>query len=149
VAQRTQVGHWEIDTVQGPGRACLVTTVERATGYAVIGKLEACTTEALVGRTTQLLQAQPHPVRTITADNGSEMTGYRYLERALGTRFYFTQPYCAWQRGSIEHLNGLIRRVYPKRTDFTPITQQDCTRIARQLNQRPRRRLGFRTPEEC
>ena len=149
VARRRQVGHWEIDTVQGRGRACLVTAVERATGYAVIGKLRACTTDALVGRLKALLGDQPHPVRTITADNGSEMTGYRSLERALQTRFYFTQPYSAWQRGSIEHLNGLIRRVYPKGTDFTPVTQQACTRLARLLNQRPRRRLGFRTPEEC
>jgi IS30 family transposase len=148
VERRTQRGHWELDTVQGAGRACLVTAVERVTGYAVIGKLEACTTAALVARVTQLLRHQPHPVRTITADNGSEMTGYR-SEQALGTRFYFTQPYSAWQRGSIEHLNGLIRRVYPKGTDFTAITQQDCHRLARQLNQRPRRRLGFRTPEEC
>jgi len=149
VERRTQLGHWELDTVQGSTRACLVTAVERATGYAVIGKLEACTTEALVTRLTSLLRAQPHPVRTITADNGSEMTGYRYLERALPTRFYFTQPYSAWQRGSIEHLNGLIRRVYPKGTDFTQVTQHDCNRLAGQLNQRPRRRLGFRTPEEC
>ena len=149
VARRRQVGHWEIDTIQGSTRACLVTAVERATGYAVIGKLEACTTDALVARLTPLLRDQAHPVRTITADNGPEMTGYGYLERALGTRVYFTQPYSAWQRGSIEHLNGLIRRVYPKGTDFTEVTQLDCTRLARQLNQRPRRRLGFRTPEEC
>jgi IS30 family transposase len=149
VGRRTQLGHWEIDTVQGSARACLVRAVERARGYAVIGKLDACTTEALVTRLTALLREQPHPVRTITADNGSEMTGYRYLERALQARFYFTQPYSAWQRGSIEHLNGLIRRVYPKGTDFTQVTQQDCNRLARQLNQRPRRRLGFRTPEEC
>jgi transposase, IS30 family len=148
VEARTQIGHWELDTILGPGRACLVTAVERATGYAVIGKLESCTMEALVARVTPLLQDQPHPVRTITTDNGSEMTGYRYLEQALGCRVYFTQPYSAWQRGSIEHLNGLIRRVYPKRTDFTRITQWDCTRLARQLNQRPRKRLNYQTPEE-
>jgi IS30 family transposase len=148
VEARTQVGHWELDTILGPGRACLVTAVERATGYAVIGKLEACTVDALVARVTQLLQEQPHPVRTLTCDNGSEMAGYRYLEQALGCRVYFTQPYSAWQRGSIEHLNGLIRRVYPKRTDFTPVTQWDCTRLARQLNDRPRKRLNFQTPEE-
>jgi IS30 family transposase len=149
VARRRQVGHWEIDTVQGSTRACLVTAVERATGQALIGKLEACTTEALVARLSQLLRDQPHPVRTITADNGPEMTGYRYLERALQTRFYFTQPYSAWQRGSIEHLNGLVRRVYPKGTDFSSVTQHACNRLARQLNDRPRRRLNFRTPEEC
>lgn len=148
VETRTQVGHWELDTIMGPSRACLVTAVERATGYAVIGKLEACTVEALIARVTQLLQDQPHPVRTITCDNGSEMTGYLVLERNLGCRVFFTQPYSAWQRGSIEHLNGLIRRTYPKRTDFTPVTQWDCTRLAQHLNQRPRKRLDYQTPEE-
>ena len=149
VDRRTQIGHWEIDTIVGPTRACLVTAVERATGYAVIGKLAACTARALVARLRTLLGTQPQPVRTITADNGGEMTGYRRLEAALATRFYVTQPYSAWQRGSIEHLNGLIRRTYPKGTDFTAVTQQDCSRLARQLNQRPRRRLAFQTPEEC
>jgi IS30 family transposase len=148
VEARTQVGHWELDTILGPSRACLVTAVERATGTAVIGQLDACTVEALVARVTQLLQDQPHPVRTITCDNGSEMAGYRYLEQALECRIYFTQPYSAWQRGSIEHLNGLIRRVYPKGTDFTAVTQRDCNRLARQLNQRPRKRLNYQTPEE-
>lgn len=149
VETRTEVGHWELDTILGPSRACLVTAVERATGYAAIGKLETCTVEALIDRVTQLLRDQPHPVRTITCDNGSEMTGYLTLGRALGCRIYFTQPYSAWQRGSIEHLNGLIRRTYPKRTDFSPVTQWDCTRLARQLNQRPRKRLDYHTPEEC
>jgi IS30 family transposase len=86
VEARTQVGHWELDTILGPSRACLVTAVERATGTAVIGQLDACTVEALVARVTQLLQDQPHPVRTITCDNGSEMAGYRYLEQALECR---------------------------------------------------------------
>lgn len=149
VDARTEVGHWELDTVLGPSRACLVTAVERATGNTVIGKLEACTVDALVARVTQLLRDQPHPVRTITCDNGSEMAGYRYLEAALNCRVYFTQPYSAWQRGSIEHVNGLIRRVYPKGTDFTTISQWDCNRLARQLNQRPRKRLNYQTPEEC
>ena len=135
--------------MQGSTRACLVTAVERVTGYAVIGKVEMCTTEALVARLTRLLRDQAHPIRTITADNGPEMAGYRYLERALTTRLYFTQPYSAWQRGSIEHLNGLIRRIYPKGTAFAPVTQQDCNRLARQLNQRPRRRFGFRTPRSA
>jgi transposase, IS30 family len=102
-----------------------------------------------MARLTPSLSDQAQPVRTITAANGPEMVGCRYLERALDSRFYLTQPYGAWQRGSIEHLNGLIRRTYPKGTDFASVTQQDCNRLARQLNQRPRRRLGFRTPEEC
>lgn len=126
-----------------------MTAVDRATGFAVIGKLAACTTRALVAQVRPLLGAQPQPVRTITADNGPEMTGYRALEVALGTCFFFTRPNSAWQRGSIEHFNGLIRRAYPRGTDFTAVRQQDRTRLVRQLNQRPRRRLGYQTPEEC
>lgn len=76
------------------------------------------------------------------------MTGNRTIVAAHTTRFYFAQPYTAWRRGPIEHRKGLIRRTYPKGTDFTTVTQLYCTRLARQLNQRPRRRLGFQAPEE-
>ena len=133
----------------GPSGACLLTAVERATGYVRIGKLSACTAAAVTTRARQLLRDQPHPVRTITTDNGTEMTGYRRLEAALGTTVYFTQPYSAWQRGSIENVNGLIRRYWPKGTNFTAITQYDCNRVTRQLNHRPRQRLNWYTPEEC
>lgn len=97
-----------------------MTAVERVTGFAVIGKLEACTTEALVTRLILLLRHHAHPVRTITADNGPEMTGYRYVERVLRTRFYFTQPYSAWLRGSIQYLNGLIVVSVPKAPTSRP-----------------------------
>lgn len=147
VAARQQIGHWEIDTVKGKGRACLVTAVERVTGYVVIGKLPACTEAEFTRRTLRLLR--PHQVRTLTMDNGSEMTGYHQLQDRLGLTCYFTQPYSAWQRGSIENVNGLIRRYLPKGTDLSPLTQHQCNHIARELNQRPRKRLNWHTPEEC
>jgi hypothetical protein len=84
-------------------------------GLHAIGKLDACTTAALVARLQSLLRTQTHLLRTITAANGSERTGYRSLERALQARFYCTRPYSAWQRGSIEHLNGLVLRSIPMR----------------------------------
>ena len=149
VETRTEVGHWEIDTMMGQGSGhCLLTAVERATGYVVIGKLARHTAAAFADRAIHLLRHQPHPVRTITADNGTEMTGYRRIEAALGTTFYFTDPYSAWQRGTNENTNGLIRQYVPKRTSMAHLTQPDCTRIARRLNRRPRKRLNYDTPEE-
>ena len=99
-------------------------------------------------RAIHLLRDQPHPVRTITADNGTEMTGYRRIEAALGTTFYFTDPYSAWQRGTNENTDGLIRQSAPQRTSLAHLTQHDCSRIARRLNRRPRKCLNYVTPEE-
>ncbi len=150
IETRQQCGHWEIDTMMGTGsRACLLSAVERATGYVVLGQLAAHTASAFADRAIQLFRAQPRRVRTITADNGTEMTGYRRIEQHTGATFYFAAPYRAWERGTNENTNGLIRQYLPKGQTMAHLTQQDCNRIARHLNQRPRKRLGYRTPEEC
>jgi len=148
VETRTQLGHWEADTVLGPGRPCLLSMVERKTGYVVLGKLQARTTAEVNPRATQLIRRQHRAVRTITADNGTEFHGYAAIEQATGTRFYFATPYHAWERGTNENTNGLIRQYLPKRQSMARLTQHDCNRIAKQLNTRPRKRLGYRTPEE-
>ena len=88
-------------------------------------------------------------VRTITVDNGTEFHDYAALERATDTRFYFATPHHAWERGTNENTNGLIRQYLPKGCSMARLTQHDCNAIARTLNQRPRKRLGYRTPEEC
>ena len=150
IETRQQCGHWEIDTMLGTGsRDSLLSAIERATGYVVVGKLAAHTAAAFAARAIPLFRAQPRPVRTITADNGSEISGYRTIERATGTQFFFATPYHAWERGTNENTNGLIRQYLPKGQTMAHLTQRDCKRIARQLNQRPRKRLGYRTPEEC
>ncbi len=149
VERRTQVGHWETDTVLGPGRACILSLVERKTGYVVLGQLRARTTAEVNRRATQLIRAQRHPVHTITADNGTEFHDYPAIERATGTRFYFATPHHAWERGTNENTNGLLRQYLPKRRSMASLTQDDCERIAGTLNRRPRKRLGYRTPEEC
>jgi IS30 family transposase len=151
IAARRQLGHWEVDSLlgAGPGAPCLVSAVERATGYVALGKLERPTATAFAARTIQLFRRQPHPVRTVTADNGTELTAWPVIEERTGSRFYFARAYCAWERGINENTNGLLRQYLPKRASMAHLTQQDCNRIARQLNQRPRKRLGFRTPEEC
>jgi transposase, IS30 family len=92
---------------------------------------------------------KPHPVRTITVDNGTEFHEYAALEWATATRFYFATPHHAWERGTNENTNGLLRQYLPKRQSMTHLTQHDCNRIATHLNRRPRKRLDYRTPEEC
>lgn len=150
VARRRRIGHWEVDTVLGRGsRDCILSLVERKTGYVLIGKLPARTADAFARRASQLIRAQPRAVRTITADNGVEISGYRAIERRTGSRFFFATPYHAWERGTNENTNGLIRQYLPKGQSMAGLTQKDCAYIARQLNQRPRKRLGYRTPEEC
>ena len=151
VARRARVGHWEIDTMLGAGQAgaCILTLVERKTGYLVIGQLQARTTAEVNRRATQLIRRQPRAVRTITADNGTEFHGYTAIEQATRTRFYFATPHHAWERGTNENTNGLIRQYLPKKQSMAHLTQHDCNRIATRLNTRPRKRLDYRTPGEC
>jgi IS30 family transposase len=151
IAARTHVGHWEADTVLGAGQAgpCVFSMVERKTGFLLLGQLHQRTATYVNRRARALITTQPHPVHTITVDNGTEFHDYATLERATGTRFHFATPHHAWERGTNENTNGLIRQYLPKRHSMAHLTQHDCHRIALKLNQRPRKRLGYRTPEEC
>lgn len=147
---RETIGHWEIDTVMGHGdKHCIVTLVERKTGYVLIGKLKARTAQELKTRTLKLMARHAAPFETITADNGTEFHDYDLIEAASGVRFYFATPYHSWERGSNENANGLIRQYLPKRCSMASLTQQQCEAIAYKLNTRPRKRLGFKTPMEC
>ncbi len=149
VERRQAVGHWEIDTVMGVGNNhCIVTLVERATGYTLIGKLASRTMGELARRTIQLMEKHPGKFRTITADNGTEFHSYKAIEKATGVKFYFATPHHAWERGTNENTNGLIRQYLPKRTSLALVNQCDCTRIAKRLNTRPRKRYDYQTPEE-
>ena len=149
VASRGRIGDWEIDTMHGRGKACLVTVVERKTGLVRIGQIQRATKELTLARTVELLWAERKRVKTITADNGTEFHNYPELESILGTRVYFATPHHAWERGTNENTNGLIRQYLPKGTNLGRITQRQCYRIAEQLNNRPRVRLGFQTPNEA
>jgi IS30 family transposase len=146
---RTQIGHWEIDTVLGTGKPCIVTLVERTTGYVTIGKLRARTTAELNQATIALLASAPLPVRTITADNGTEFHAYKGIEAQSGARFFFATPHHSWERGTSENTNGLIRQYLPKRTSMASVSQDRCDIIAERLNTRPRKRLDYLTPEEA
>jgi IS30 family transposase len=148
---RQQIGHWEVDTVMGSerGRNSVVTLVERATGFLLIGKLARHCAADANARLIELIARHEGRVSTITADNGTEFHSYAKVEEATGVAFYFATPHHAWERGTNENTNGLIRQYLPKGRSMAHITQADCDEIAARLNSRPRKRLGFRTPEEC
>ncbi|OLQ71338.1 IS30 family transposase [Photobacterium proteolyticum] len=128
---------------------CIVTLVERKTGHTLIGQLDDRTTASLNRRTIKIMNRLDGLFTSITADNGTEFHQYKEIERATGTRFYFANPHHSWERGTNENTNGLIRQYLPKGTSMTTLTQAKCDAIAKRLNTRPRKRLGFKTPEKC
>jgi len=148
VERRARLGDWEIDTVHGKGKPGVLTLVERKSGLLRVGQLPRLGARETLLRAAALLRHEPHPVRTITSDNGSEFHLYKQLEQRLGTTFYFATPHHAWERATNENTNGLLRQYLPKQTCLKTLTQRQCRAIAEQLNHRPRLRLGFRTPNE-
>lgn len=150
VVQRRRVrGHWEGDTVMGAdGRHCVLTLVERVSGYVVIRKLSARTKEQACQALIDAIGKMRGGMKTLTLDNGTEFHDYRLVERATGIKIYFTTPYHSWERAINENTNGLIRQYLPKGECLGWLQQRECDRIANELNTRPRQRLGFRTPSE-
>lgn len=147
VEERSRPDDWEIDTIHGKGKACLVTIVERKTGLLRLGPIAQATAKLTQERTVQLLG--PHQVHTITSDNGTEFHSYKYIEEKLGATFYFATPHHAWERGTNENTNGLIRQYLAKGSPLARITTNHCLYIQERLNNRPRKRLGFLTPNEA
>jgi IS30 family transposase len=134
---------------EGTGsKDCVATLVERKTRLVLVGKLADRTARALSRRLTRLIRSTGH-VETVTADNGTEFHDYQRIEGLTGAAFYFARPYHSWERGSNENANGLLRQYLPKGSSMAGLTQHQCNAIARRLNTRPRKRLGFRTPLEC
>jgi IS30 family transposase len=149
VELRVRMGHWEGDTVMGSDmRHCVLTLVERVSGYVIIKKLTARTKEQAAAALKQAISEVKRKVRTITLDNGTEFHDYAKVEAQCAVKFYFATPYHSWERGTNENTNGLIRQYLPKGMCMRHVTQTDCDAIASELNNRPRRRLGFKTPSE-
>ncbi len=152
VEAKTRVGDWEADTgdgqgaQRGSGDAQGSRGVDRMSKRVLIQRVTR-KTAAAVGDAIRTMLA-PDPVHTITADNGKEFAGHAAIATALEARFFFARPYASWERGLNEHTNGLIRGYYPKGTDFRAVTSEDVQRVQDALNARPRKVLGYRTPQE-
>jgi IS30 family transposase len=153
VERRRQIGHWEIDTMMGESLGessdCILTLVERKTGYVMIGKLKARTAAEANRALLELMAGHPGRVKTITADNGTEFHWYGKVEAVSPVKFYFATPHHSWERGTNENTNGLIRQYLPKGQTMKKVTQSECDMIAQQLNTRPRKRHGYKTPNQC
>lgn len=147
--RRLQIGHWEGDTVIGSDKhACVLTLVERRSGFAVIRKLTARTADQVTWAAATAIAQHRDKMSTITFDNGTEFHNYKVLEGVFPIACYFATPYHSWERGSNENLNGLLRQYVPKGTCMKSLTQKECDRIAFELNTRPRKRHGYKTPLE-
>lgn len=147
VELRQELGHWEADTVMGSDmRHCVLTLVERKSGYVIIKKLTARTKRAVTRAATRAIRSHCRQFKTITFDNGTEFHDYAILEQRFPITVYFATPYHSWERGSNENLNGLLRQYLPKGTCMRNLTQKRCNQIAYDLNHRPRKRHGYDTP---
>jgi IS30 family transposase len=146
---RKQVGHWECDTVIGANhKQAIVTVVERKSGYAVIAKVSNKTADLVGAAIIKALKPYQARVKTLTYDNGKEFCGHAKIDQALGSTGYFARPFASWERGSNENFNGLLRQYVPKKRQMASITDEEIKMIENRLNNRPRKRLGFRTPAE-
>ena len=149
IEARRQVGHWECDTVIGTShKGAVVTMVERKSGYAVMTKVEKKTSELVSSAIVDKLQPLAARVKTLTFDNGKEFAGHAHIDQQLQSTAYFARPFASWERGSNENLNGLFRQYVPKKRAMSTVTDEEIRMIQNRLNNRPRKRLGFKTPAE-
>lgn len=150
VDERSRLGDWEGDTVVGARhRSGLMTLVERRSGFAlvkVVRRLASRNVTRAIRNATRKLPVEL--MHTLTLDNGKEFAGHAALTRQTGLDVYFARPYHAWERGSNEHFNGLLRAYFPKGTDFRRTAASEVQLVLDELNDRPRQRLGYRTPRE-
>ncbi len=150
IEKRDRIGDWEIDLVIGKNhKGAIVTIVDRLSLMTLIAKVDSKHAELVTKATTSLLRRyKRHGAHTITADNGKEFSGHKEISKALGIDFYFAHPYSSWERGTNENTNGLIRQYLPKGTEFERVNEEKCQFIMSRLNNRPRKCLGYRTPNQ-
>ncbi|BCR35456.1 IS30 family transposase [Mariniplasma anaerobium] len=156
VYKRHTLGHWEADTVesgrvnfQRKSKYCFVTLAERKSRLYLVKLLPDRTSENVTAAIIELLsQFPPELVKTITCDRGKEFAKYKDIEESLNCQMYFTDPYCAWQKGTNENSNGLLREYYPKGMDLSQTNDVEVLNVLTRLNNRPRKCINFKTPLE-
>lgn len=148
--QRKRIGDWESDTVESINHKPGVNTlVERKSGLVLITKLAGKTGEATAGVIISRLNKLSQTARqTITSDNGPENSNWQTIEKQINVKTFFANPYHFWERGTNENANGLIRDYFPKKTDFTVVSEEEIRYVENELNNRPRKRLDWKTPLE-
>lgn len=150
IENREEIGHWEGDLVIGKGqKSAIGTIVERKSRYTCIVKLKNRKSATVRKQFAKEFNAlSKNLTKTMTYDNGVEMAQHKELTEQTGVLVYFAHPYASWERGTNENTNGLIRRYFPKGTDFNNITLKQLKAVQNKLNNRPRKVLNYKTPME-
>lgn len=147
VDSKRRLGDWEADTIIGRNhQQALVSLVERKSKLTRLGRVKRNTADAVERELTAQLKSLQ--VKTITSDNGREFAYHQSISQQLKADFYFAHPYSSWERGLNENTNGLVRQYFPKKSDFSKITERQLNKVVERLNNRPRKTLGYRTPNE-
>ncbi len=150
VYKRLEFGHGEADTVvsgRGKSKTCFVTLAERKTRYYIAEKIPNRNADTMAKAVIAALSKLPKgAVKTITCDRGSEFANWRDIEKELGCNMYFADPYCAWQKGTNENLNELLREFYPKGRDLTRVSEITLKKNLALINARPKKVLNFKKP---
>ncbi len=149
VEERNRIGDWEADTIIGNAhKQAIVSLTERKSGLALVYKVDRRTKENTEVAIKRLLNSVSDKVHTITSDNGKEFGNHESIAEKLNCDFYFAHAYSSWERGTNENTNGLIRQYFPKNRDFRSITDKELIHAMKRLNNRPRKRLGYKTPNQ-
>lgn len=150
VEDREVFGHWELDTMvssRGESKGCLVTFVERKTRFYIAVKMEDRTKDSMFLAISSLYNTLTSKLlKTFTVDRGKEFVCYEQVETKFGIPMYFADAYAAWQRGTNENSNGLLREFFPKKTDLAQVTLDKLREVLMLINNRPRKCLEFKTP---
>jgi len=149
VNARKRIGDWEVDTLIGKQQKhAMLTLTERKSRFTLIGKVPRRTAQAVRQQVCKLLLPVKDKVHTLTSDHGKEFADHELIAKTLQLKFYFAHPYAAWERGTNENTNGLLRQYFPKKSDFKTISNKKIEQTLSKLNFRPRKTLRFKTPFE-
>lgn len=147
--QKTEIGHYEIDTVVGKDHCSyLLTLVDKCSKLTIIRKLKDKCASTVVDAFKDIVQQYNILFKTITSDNGTEFAYHESISKLTNANFYFANPYSSWERGLNEHTNGLIRRFFPKGTDFHSVSESEIAKVECILNNRARKSLGYKSPNQ-
>jgi IS30 family transposase len=150
IANRKTAGHWEADTaISRQSKAAIMATVERKSRYVISRKIKAKSAECMNKALIKSLKTLPRQIRkSLTYDNGTENALHEATNAVLDTSSYFCNPYHSWEKGSIENRIGIIRRFFPKKTNWALISQVELNKVISVINSRPMKCLGYKTPCE-